>query len=102
MYDRLDNFPSHVCHLQLGATLSPPVLQWPIDLAQDSVEGIPQGCLEKMRDVERSGSRLMELALAWLIQDTDLRKKYEAEGKEGYRKRGKKEETKDMKTFYEK
>ena len=44
----------------------------------------------------------MELALAWLIVDTDMRKSYENEGKEGFRKRGRDtSETKDMKTFYQ-
>jgi len=102
IFDGLDNFPSHVCHLQLGATLNPPIYTWPLDLTQKEIKGIPEGTIEKMADVERAGSRLMELALAWLIMDTDLRRKYEKEGKEGFRLRGAKEETKDMKTFYQK
>ncbi|KAK4049789.1 CCR4-NOT regulatory complex component [Microbotryomycetes sp. JL201] len=108
IFDGLDSFPTHLCHLQLGSTLPPSPLAWPVVFPQDdrtaTVPGVPMGVREKMEDPERPGSKLLELALAWLTQDKQVRIDKEiAIG--GRRKRGAKDHQDiptDSETFYRK
>lgn len=91
IFDGLDSFPTHLCHIQLGSTLPPSPLSWPVHFPtedrQATVAGVPEGVRARMEDPERPGSKLLELALAWLDQDKTAR--IERELKEGgKRKRG--------------
>ncbi|KAJ9121539.1 hypothetical protein QFC22_002157 [Naganishia vaughanmartiniae] len=86
IFDGLQSFPTHICHLQLGRTPTP-LISWPI---------------EKSSEVKHSHSDLLEIALEWLTEDRDLRRKMEKE--KGKKSRGarSKTDTRDMKSFYEK
>ncbi|KAL1408733.1 CCR4-NOT regulatory complex component [Vanrija albida] len=75
IFDGLSNFPTKVCHIQLGTTPKP-MLTWG--------PGHPD---------------LFDTALSWLREDRDLRRVKEAARG---RVRGPKAETKDAKTFFEK
>ncbi|ORY59019.1 P-loop containing nucleoside triphosphate hydrolase protein [Leucosporidium creatinivorum] len=109
IFDGLDSFPTHLCHIQLGTTLPPSPLSWPVVFPSSdpsaTVEGVPAGVREKMEDPERPGSKLLELALAWLAQDKERRIEKEiAVG--GTKKRGAAKkaegETTDSEAFYKK
>ncbi|KAM0790308.1 hypothetical protein ACM66B_005609 [Microbotryomycetes sp. NB124-2] len=110
IFDGLDSFPTHLCHLQLGSTLPPSPLAWPVQFPQHdksaTVEGVPEGVRSRMEDPERPGSKLLELALSWLSEDKNVRIDKEiAIG--GRRKRGAKEQQEgdvptDSETFYRK
>lgn len=91
IFDGLDSFPTHLCHIQLGSTLPPSPLPWPVSFpandSQATVPGVPTGVRARMEDPERPGSKLLELALAWLDEDKQAR--IQRELKEGgKRKRG--------------
>ncbi|KAI5479768.1 CCR4-NOT complex subunit CAF16 [Pseudohyphozyma bogoriensis] len=97
IFDGLDSFPTHLCHIQLGSTIPPSPLAWPI--TEKGTEGIPEGVWEKMEDPRRVGSRMMEVALGWLEEDRQERIKREV-GVGGVRKRGPKEKETDSEKFY--
>jgi len=100
IFDALDPFPTHVCHLQLGRTTQTVPISWPI--TDDTAEGVPEGILARINDPNRAGSRLLELSLAWLREDKLLRQRLEEEGVGGYRARGSKIVPTDSETFYRK
>ncbi|GAA5957853.1 hypothetical protein JCM3765_003787 [Sporobolomyces pararoseus] len=92
IFDGLDSFPTHLCHLQLGSTIPPSPLPWPLPSNEELPEEgkVPADIREKMSREDRSGSRMLELALWWLEQDKKAR--LEKEVKElGAKKRGAKE-----------
>ncbi|GAA97839.1 uncharacterized protein L969DRAFT_592399 [Mixia osmundae IAM 14324] len=99
IFDGLDSFPTHVCHIQLGKTTTPAPLLWPF---KGEPEGVPAGVLDRMNDPNRAGSRLLELALAWLAEDKEERKKLEEAGEEGFSKRGANSDPSDSESFYRK
>ncbi|KAH9824737.1 P-loop containing nucleoside triphosphate hydrolase protein [Melampsora americana] len=105
IFDGLDTFPTHVCHLQLGATLAPIAQEWPLDPNNSGhVVDIPSELIKKMSDPNRVGSKLLILALHWLTGDRKIRLALEAEGQAGFRKRGAKDSTvpSDSEAFYRK
>ncbi|EGG00619.1 uncharacterized protein MELLADRAFT_93120 [Melampsora larici-populina 98AG31] len=92
IFDGLDTFPTHVCHLQLGATVAPIAQEWPLDPNNPKhVVDIPTEIIQKMLDPNRIGSKLLILALHWLTEDRKIRLALEAEGRAGFRKRGAKD-----------
>ncbi|GAA5980742.1 hypothetical protein JCM11641_000189 [Rhodosporidiobolus odoratus] len=100
--DGLDAWPTHLCHIQLGSTLPPSPLPWPLQAGQGR-EVVPQQVLDKMDDSNRSGTRLLELALYWMEEDRKAR--IEKELKDGGKtKRGalKEGETTESEVFYKK
>lgn len=103
--DGLDAFPTHLCHIQGGTTISPSPMPWPLPYKTAAIDevldGIPVPVRAAMANPDRAGSRLLEVALAWLGQDKVVRDKKEID-KYGSRKRGPKAETKDSETFYRK
>ncbi|KAG0147044.1 hypothetical protein CROQUDRAFT_670735 [Cronartium quercuum f. sp. fusiforme G11] len=102
IFDGLDTFPTHVCHLQLGATIAPTPLQWPLSPNQQQTD-IPVDTIQKMFDPDRVGSQLLVLALHWLTEDRKIRLALEAEGQAGFRKRGARADgsvPSDSETFY--
>lgn len=112
IFDGLDTFPTHLCHIQLGSSIAPSPLNWPIVYttphltpegtpSTEIVPGIPVGVREKMEDPHRAGSRLLELCLAWLGEDRVMRVKQEIE-MTGARKRGAREIPADSEEFYRK
>lgn len=109
IFDGLDDFPTHLCHLQLGSTLPPSPLSWPVVFpAEDktaTVPGVPTGVRVRMEDPNRPGSKLLELALAWLGEDREARIKKEI-SVGGTKKRGAKKlaegVTSDSEAFYRK
>lgn len=105
IFDGLDAFPSHLCHLQLGSTIAPSPFAWPIDFSVlapgELAPGVPAGVREKMEDPDRSGSRLLELALSWLVEDKAARVEREMEVI-GRRKRGAQALPTDSEAFYRK
>lgn len=82
-------------------------MSWPVVFPPDdpkaTVAGVPEGVRERMEDPSRPGSKLLELALAWLSDDKQERIKKEiAAG--GKKKRGAKDGDvpTDSETFYRK
>lgn len=110
IYDGLDKFPTKVCHIQLGSTTTKSPIPWPLPPKPSFLndievkKAVPEGVLEKMEDPERAGSRLLELAVAWLREDRKMRLELEKSNTEGFRSRGARttEETRDSETFYRK
>ncbi|KAJ9111527.1 hypothetical protein QFC20_002499 [Naganishia adeliensis] len=89
IFDGLQSFPTHICHLQLGRTPSP-LLTWPITNPAESGS-----------EAKHSHSDLLEIALEWLTEDRNLRRRLEKE--KGKKSRGaRKTDTRDMKSFYQK
>ncbi|WWC93649.1 hypothetical protein V866_000484 [Kwoniella sp. B9012] len=80
IFDGLRNFPTKICHMQLGSTPRG-IVSWP-------PANVPESELD-----------LFTLALGWLREDRELRRIKE---KEKGRVRGPKTDTKDRITFYEK
>ncbi|WVQ68197.1 uncharacterized protein L199_006404 [Kwoniella botswanensis] len=80
IFDGLRNFPTKICHMQLGSTPRG-IVSWP-------PANVPVSELD-----------LFTLALGWLREDRELRRIKE---KEKGRVRGPKTDTKDRITFYEK
>ncbi|GAA6014354.1 hypothetical protein JCM10207_005430 [Rhodosporidiobolus poonsookiae] len=105
IFDGLDAFPTHLCHMQLGSTLPPSPLAWPLRPGGAGRETVPQEVLGRMEDPERRGSRMLELALHWLEEDRKVRVEKEVQegGKQrrGARKAGEGETT-DSEAFYKK
>lgn len=112
IFDGLDTFPTHLCHLQLGTTIAPSPMQWPIRYttphrkedgspSDEVVVGIPKGVRESMEDPNRAGSRLLEVALAWLKEDRVARIDKEI-STYGSQQRGAKDVPADSEAFYKK
>jgi len=103
IFDGLDSFPTHLCHLQLGSTIPPSPLPWPLpENSSLPEEGkVPDEVRDRMKREDRSGSRMLELALWWLGQDKQARIRKE-EQEEGGRKRGAKDSAlaRDSEKFY--
>ncbi|GAA5903929.1 hypothetical protein JCM6882_001351 [Rhodosporidiobolus microsporus] len=101
IFDGLDSFPTHLCHIQLGSTVPPSPMPWPL-VDGKGRETIPEAVLRRMDDPGRSGSRMLELALHFLEVDREKRVQKElAEG--GKEKRGAQAgETRDSEAFYKK
>lgn len=74
IFDGLQSFPTHICHLQLGRTPSP-LLTWPITNPAESGS-----------EAKHSHSDLLEIALEWLTEDRNLRRRLEKE--KGKKSRG--------------
>lgn len=102
IFDGLDSFPSHLCHIQLGSTLPPSPLEWP--LKEGQTEGIPAGVKERMADANRPGSKLLELVLAWLIEDRQARiaKEIAVHGRQKRGAQNGEKDPKDGESFYNK
>lgn len=89
IYDHIETFPTHICHLRLGTTPDELVSYTP-----------SQTIMEDSAAAEEKRGELMGIALKWLKADRDVRKQRDKErGTERGAKRG---VTKDAKTFYEK
>ncbi|BGO92103.1 hypothetical protein NBRC10512_000834 [Rhodotorula toruloides] len=73
IFDGMDSWPTHLCHIQLGSTVAPSPLSWPLTGAQGEDEAVPAEVRERMMDPDRSGSRLLELAVHWLEIDKKMR-----------------------------
>ncbi|GAA5862296.1 hypothetical protein JCM8547_007592 [Rhodosporidiobolus lusitaniae] len=102
IFDGLDSFPTHLCHVQLGTTVAPSPLAWPLKDSEGR-ETVPSDVLARMDDPNRSGSKMLELVVHWLQEDK--RKRIENELKEGGKvKRGAAAagETRDSEVFYKK
>ncbi|GAA6024124.1 hypothetical protein JCM11491_001099 [Sporobolomyces phaffii] len=93
IFDGLDSFPTHLCHLQLGSTIPPSPLAWPLPANCDLPEAgrVPDEVRARMAREDRSGSRMLELALWWLEVDKQARLDKEVT-ESGQRKRGAKDE----------
>ncbi|POY71109.1 hypothetical protein BMF94_5866 [Rhodotorula taiwanensis] len=104
IFDGLDSFPTHLCHLQLGTTIAPSPLEWPLNLEQAGArEAVPEEVRARMDDPNRTGSKLLEVALHWLVEDKQ--KRIEKEVREGGKqKRGARGqgETTNSEDFYKK
>ncbi|SCV73733.1 BQ2448_6163 [Microbotryum intermedium] len=103
IFDGLDAFPTHLCHIQLGSTVPPSPLAWPIRFPSEegaTLPGVPRGVRERMEDPGRNGSKMLELALTWLQEDRKERESGEI-ARDGLRKRGAKEVT-ESEAFYRK
>ncbi|CEQ40024.1 SPOSA6832_01604 [Sporobolomyces salmonicolor] len=98
IFDGLDTFPTHLCHVQLGSTVAPSPLAWPLPA---DFAGVPRDVRAKMDDPQRGGSRLLELAIHWL--EVDRARRIEQEIRiGGQQKRGALAggETTDSEKFY--
>ncbi|KAA1080172.1 CCR4-NOT regulatory complex component, variant 2 [Puccinia graminis f. sp. tritici] len=107
IFDGLDNFPTHVCHLQIGSTTTPKPIPWPIspETAVQNDRGIPEEALHEIASPDRIGSKLLVLALHWLKEDRLIRLKLEAQGDPAFKKRGALPESSvptDSEVFYRK
>ncbi|KAI7947202.1 hypothetical protein MJO28_009110 [Puccinia striiformis f. sp. tritici] len=106
IFDGLDNFPTHVCHLQIGSTTTPKPISWPVSTTSpESHPGIPLEALNQIASPDRIGSKLLVLALHWLKEDRLIRLKLEAEGDPAFKKRGALPESSvptDSEVFYRK
>lgn len=82
IFDGMDSWPTHLCHIQLGTTVAPSPLNWPLTGTQEGEdEAVPAEVRKRMMDPDRSGSRLLELAVHWL--EIDKKKRIEKEIREG-------------------
>ncbi|KAM0755077.1 P-loop containing nucleoside triphosphate hydrolase protein [Meredithblackwellia eburnea MCA 4105] len=98
IFDGLDSFPTHLCHLQLGSTLPPSPLSWPVGKDESTISDLVKA---RMEDPGRRGSKLLEVALDWL--DADRKERVKREVKEGRKGRGKGQEVgKDGESFFRK
>jgi CCR4-NOT complex subunit CAF16 len=115
IFDGLDAFPTHLCHIQLGTTIDPSPFHWPVRYttphrkadgspSDEIVPGLPQGTREMMEDPNRAGSRLLEVALAWLKVDRVERiaKEIRIHGSQLRGAASLKNVTSDSETFYKK
>ncbi|GAA6033969.1 hypothetical protein JCM8097_000434 [Rhodosporidiobolus ruineniae] len=101
LYD-FDNWPTHLVHLQLGSTLPPSPMPWPLVEGQGK-ELVPASVLERMENPRRTGSRMLELASFWLSEDKKVRMQREIdEGGQARRGAPGAGETRDSETFYKK
>ena len=95
IFDGLDSFPTH----------PPSPLEWPLNLEHQpgAGEAVPAEVRARMEDPNRTGSKLLEVALHWLVEDK--RKRIEQEvaqgGKEKRGARAQGEPT-DSEDFYRK
>ena len=90
IYDHIETFPTHICHLRLGRTPDEMVTYTPSStIMEDSVAA------------EEKRGELLGIALKWLREDREVRRQRD---KERGRERGAKSgaDTRDAKTFYEK
>lgn len=97
IYDGMDNWPTHVVHMRLGEIKA--TVPWPVALSQQLPEGMDADTAANMQDDQRSGSRLMVLALAWLADDKKHRQTLEAKGQ--FSQRGPSSDT-NKESFYKK
>lgn len=74
IFDGLQAFPTHLCHLQLGKTPEP-ILPWPLPMDMSPVDLKDH----KGKEMAMGHSDLLNIALAWLREDRVLRKKVEKE-----------------------
>jgi len=105
IFDGLDAFPTHVCHMRAGKLLPEEAggsIRWPIKIPNDDpstkIEGVPQKAVERIAARGTARSALLEVALAWLEEDWQVRKEREKEGH--VKRRGAREETRDSEAFY--
>ncbi|GJN92657.1 hypothetical protein Rhopal_005692-T1 [Rhodotorula paludigena] len=102
IFDGMDAWPTHLCHIQLGSTAPPSPLAWPLSGAAGEDAAVPPAVRARMDDPQRSGSRLLELAVHWL--EEDKRRRIDKEVREGGKERrganGK--VTTDSEAFYRK
>lgn len=100
IFDGLDQWPTHLCHLQLGSTLPPSPMPWPLP-ASLAADLLPEEVLTRMDDPNRRGSRLLEVALHWLV--VDRRERVDREiAESGREKRGAQEANISSEAFYRK
>ncbi|TFK28763.1 P-loop containing nucleoside triphosphate hydrolase protein [Coprinopsis marcescibilis] len=85
IFDGLNDFPTNVIHMRFGAIVEPPVT-WPPDIAS----GNP------------ANSSLYTVALNWLKEDREERKKLEKEGQKTRGARREQAVPSDSETFYRK
>lgn len=105
IFDGLDNFPTHVCHLQIGTTTTPEPIPWPIPPSSETHVGITSEAIREISSPNRIGSKLLILALHWLREDRLIRTELEAQGDPAFKKRGAPLESSvptDSETFYRK
>lgn len=80
-------------------------MSWPIKYSTDSltekVVGLPEGVRAAMQNPDRAGSKLLEVALAWLGEDKVARDEKELRER-GERRRGPKKDVTDSEVFYRK
>ena len=102
IFDGLDAFPTHVVHIQLGTTTQPVPISWPIP--SEDIPGVPKGVLAEMEAPDRSGSRMLALALRWLKEDREVRLELEKRGELRARggKTGLQDTPTDSEVFYRK
>ncbi|GAA5937848.1 putative ATP-binding cassette family ATPase CAF16 [Sporobolomyces koalae] len=88
IFDGLDSFPTHLCHLQLGSTIPPSPLPWPLPNNSDLPEEgqVPDHVRDRMQREDRSGSRMLELCLYWLESDKKARIEREVQETGGQRR----------------
>lgn len=72
IFDGLQAFPTHICHLQLGKTPEP-LLPWPLPVSQSPLKP------DEQKGVMTEHSDLLGIALEWLKEDRTIRRKLEKE-----------------------
>lgn len=72
IFDGLQAFPTHICHLQLGKTPQP-LLPWPLPVSQSPLKP------DEQKGVMTEHSDLLGIALEWLKEDRTIRRKLEKE-----------------------
>ncbi|GAA5911940.1 hypothetical protein JCM8208_002862 [Rhodotorula glutinis] len=100
IFDGIDSWPTHLSHIQLGSTLPPSPLSWPL-LPEDAESLLPDAVRTRMDDPNRRGSKLLEVALHWLVEDRKKRVEKEIADL-GREKRGAQEANISSEAFYRK
>ncbi|PWZ00115.1 hypothetical protein BCV70DRAFT_200274 [Testicularia cyperi] len=97
IFDGLQAFPTHLAHMRLGTTTTTRPIDWPATSPSDIAALPPTSSADKERDL----SPLLNVSLAWLREDREVRAKEEL--KRG-RKRGANRlaETTDSEKFFSK
>ena len=100
IFDGIDSWPTHLSHIQLGSTLPPSPLSWPLS-PEDAETLLPEAVRARMDDPNRRGSKLLEVALHWLVDDRKKRVEKEIADL-GREKRGAQEANISSEAFYRK
>lgn len=94
IFDGMNSFPTHICHMRFGEIVNSPVLWTP--------NGAIQSSPSETGSVSALGSSLHALALQWLKEDREYRRELERNGRKTRGARRDEVVPTDSETFFRK